>query len=160
MNHLNLTSGTVFLGHPGNSELSLNPCEGNLLLVPLILWYKFRVPHPKSRGFIRATTLETVGSNCGLSSPLRMSATLLSVSFTSSGVTNNPQDKSYAKCWGSHYGFPSSPRSCKRFFTLSALQCLQADIFIFCSILLVALSRRGGLDYLTQHYWKLIFSKC
>ena len=73
----------------------------------------FRVPRPKTRGFTRATTLETVGSNCGLPSPLRLSATLLSVSFISSGVTNNPKTKATPSAGAHHYGFPSYPRSCK-----------------------------------------------
>lgn len=125
LNHLNLTSGTeLFLCHPGNSELSLNPCEGNLLLVPLILWYKpSGFPHSKTRGFTRATTLETVGSNCGLPSPLRLSATLLSVSFASSGVTNNPRTKAKPSAGAHHYGFPSSPRSCK-----AILHCVSSPV--------------------------------
>lgn len=145
LNHLNLTSGTkLFLCHPGNSELSLNPCEGNLLLVPLILWYKpSGFPTQRPEGLL------------GL--PLLRPWAPIVVSQVPWGCLQH--------CWVFHSPLlewqttPGQklsqvlgltimdshllPDPAKRFFTVLALQCLQADIFIFCSTLLVALSRRA-----------------
>lgn len=125
LNHLNLTSGTeIFLCHPGNSELSLNPCEGNLLLVPLILWYKpSGFPTQRPEGLPGLPLLRPWAPIVVSQVPWGCLQTLLSVSFASSGVTNNPRTKAKPSAGAHHYGFPSSPRSCK-----AILHCVSSPV--------------------------------
>ena len=107
LNHLNLTSG-VEIFHPNNSELSLNAVRVICFWFPSSYDTNLQGPNPKTRRFTRATTLETMGSNFGLPSPLKLSEILLSlILFWSS---RQPQDKSYAKYWAHCSGFPSPTR--------------------------------------------------